>query len=407
MTICNELNCKKNAHFGFKGEKPKYCKEHSTDEMINVVDKKCLCGKARPSFGLVNDKAPTCCTSCRTPEMIDIKHKKCLCNKAIPIFGIKDSKNPTCCKECKTPEMIDIINKICLCGKVRPSFGLETDKKATCCKECKTSEMINIKDNKCIKCNIKRPNFGLKGDRATHCKNCKTSEMIDVKNKKCVCGSAQPNFGLEGGKATHCKDCKDNDMINLNSKKCLTELCNTQINNPSYDGYCAYCYGNLFPDSPIVRNFKTKERLVVDYIRFQYPDLSWKFDKIIENGCSKRRPDIYLDLGYQVVIVEVDENQHQSYDCSCENKRLMELSQDINHRPLVFIRFNPDKYFDQDNKNIPSCFSITKKTGALKVNNKKKWNERLSNLKTQIDYWMNNNTDKTIEIIQLYYDENF
>lgn len=84
----------------------------------------------------------------------------------------------------------------------------------------------------------------------------------------------------------------------------------------------------------------------------------------------------------------------------------MELSQDINHRPLIFIRFNPDKYFDKDNKSIASCFSITKSTGALKVNNNKKWTERLDNLKTQIDYWIKNKTDKTIEVIQLYYDEN-
>ena len=31
-------------------------------------------------------------------------------------------------------------------------------------------------------------------------------------------------------------------------------------------------------------------------------------------------------------------------DCSCENKRIMEISQDLGHRPIVFIRFNPDEY---------------------------------------------------------------
>ena len=49
-----------------------------------------------------------------------------------------------------------------------------------------------------------------------------------------------------------------------------------------------------------------------------------------------------LDLGYQVVVVEVDENAHVGY--SCENKRLMKLSKDVFHRPIVFIRFNPDAY---------------------------------------------------------------
>ncbi len=261
-----------------------------------------------------------------------------------------------------------------------------------------------LKHKKCF-CGKARPSFGLEQNVATHCKDCKSFEMRNVISKLCICGKHQPVFGLEIGKPTHCNECKTDKMINVKDKKCKTENCESQVNY-TYNGYCAYCYGNLFPDSPIVRNYKTKERLVVDYIREQYSELSWKFDKIIENGCSKRRPDIYLDLGYQVIIVEVDENQHQNYDCSCENKRLMELSQDIGHRPIIFIRFNPDKYYDKNSKNIPSCFSITKKTGKLEINSKKKWNERLNNLKNQIDYWNKNKTDKTIEIIQLYYDEN-
>lgn len=66
-----------------------------------------------------------------------------------------------------------------------------------------------------------------------------------------------------------------------------------------------------------------------------------------------------LDLGYQIVIIEVDENQHVDYDCSCQNKRIMELSQDNWHRLIVFIRFNPDDY-KKDGINIPSCWGQDK-----------------------------------------------
>ena len=55
------------------------------------------------------------------------------------------------------------------------------------------------------------------------------------------------------------------------------------------------------------------------------------------DGCSKRRPDLLLDMGYHIIIVEVDENKHTGYDCSCENKRLMELSQDLQHLSLIHI----------------------------------------------------------------------
>ena len=108
------------------------------------------------------------------------------------------------------------------------------------------------------------------------------------------------------------------------------------------------------------------------------------------------------------IIIEVDENQHKSYECSCDNKRIMELSQDIGHRPIVFIRFNPDDYVDQEGKNVKSCWSITKQTGIIKIGNTDEWITRLKNLSNQIKYWTNpeNTSEKTVEIVELYYDQN-
>jgi hypothetical protein len=41
-----------------------------------------------------------------------------------------------------------------------------------------------------------------------------------------------------------------------------------------------------------------------------------------------------------------------------------------------------------------------------KKTKKKEWDERLDSLKDQINYWTdpNNKTDKTIEVVQLFYD---
>jgi hypothetical protein len=117
-----------------------------------------------------------------------------------------------------------------------------------------------------------------------------------------------------------------------------------------------------------------------------------------------RRPDILLDLGYQVLIIEIDENAHQDYDCSCENKRIMELSQDVGHRPIVFIRFNPDSYRKGTIK-IPSCWEQNM-NGICVVKYKEDWEYRLNTLEAQIKYWtsINNSTNKIIETIQLFYD---
>ena len=160
----------------------------------------------------------------------------------------------------------------------------------------------------------------------------------------------------------------------------------------------------LFPDKEVSRNYKTKERAVEDCVRAAFPDHDIVADKRVEGGCSGRRPDIFLDLGDQVVIVETDENQHESYDCSCENKRLMQIWLDVGSRPVVFIRFNPEEYYDERGKKVPSCWKVGK-DGILRIRDERKWNSRIEALTSQIAYWIEHRTDKeAVEVVQLFYD---
>jgi hypothetical protein len=229
--------------------------------------------------------------------------------------------------------------------------------------------------------------------------------MVNVKSKICIYNGCNtiPSFAKEGEQALYCGIHKLDNMVDVKHVMCKTHLCSTRVQE-KYDGYCLYCYINLFPDKPVSRNYKTKEYAVVEYIKTKFPEYNWIADKIINGGSSKRRPDLLLDMGVQVIIIEVDENQHMGYDCSCENKRLMELSQDLGHRPIVFIRFNPDDYEDSG-KNISSCWGNDKKgICVVKKSKIKEWSERLNKLDDQVKYWISNTTGKTVEVIQLYYD---
>ncbi len=254
----------------------------------------------------------------------------------------------------------------------------------------------------------KTPRYNMKGGIALYCSNHKYEEMIDVirKNRTCYhegCNT-RPIFNIEGNtQGLYCALHKKEDMVDVKHKKCKTYMCPTIVKD-KYDGYCLFCYMNLFPDKPVSYNYKTKEYAVVEFVKQKYPDLSWITDKKVEDGCSRRRPDLLLDLGYQIIIVEIDENQHISYDCTCENKRLMELSQDLQHRPIIFIRFNPDEYKKNDEL-ISSCWGNNKK-GICVIQKKEEWKNRLESLNEQINYWLNpeNKTDKTIEIVELFYD---
>ena len=210
------------------------------------------------------------------------------------------------------------------------------------------------------------------------CKKHKLNNMIYFGRKRCldIYCIKHPSFNYEfRNYGIYCYDHRLLNMVNVVNKRCKTYLCELNVGN-KYDGYCLYCFSNIFPEKCI--NYKTKEQCVIEFVKKVF-QLSWIIDKKIYDGCSLRRPDLFLDLGYQIIIVEVDENQHISYDNICENKRIMLLSQDLNHRPIVFIRFNPDNYI-KDKIIIKSPWTNTPKKGLIKIKNYDDWNLRLKTL---------------------------
>jgi hypothetical protein len=86
----------------------------------------------------------------------------------------------------------------------------------------------------------------------------------------------------------------------------------------------------------------------------------------------------------------------------CENRRVMELSKDIGHRPIVLIRFNPDSYI-KDGETIKSCWETQiRGLHVVKKSKEKEWEDRLKLLKATTEYWLKNQIDKTIELVTLF-----
>jgi hypothetical protein len=290
--------------------------------------------------------------------------------------------------------------------KKRAYFNYIGEKKRLYCRYHRKEGMIYLNYNSCIHpCCTKQPKFNKSGEtKGLYCASHKQPMMIDIKNSRCIHNGCtkRPNFNIEGQtKGLYCASHKENMMVDVNNPRCKTHLCSTRATG-KYDGYCLHCFMHVFPDKPVCRNYKTKEYSVVEYVKAKHPH-PWIADKIT-GGCSRRRPDLLLDMGSHIIIVEVDENKHTDYDCSCENKRLMELSQDLQHRPIVFIRFNPDDYTNQDGILVKSCWKLNK-LGVMQITKtkQKEWEERIETLKQQIQYWIDHPTEKTIEIIELFY----
>ena len=101
-------------------------------------------------------------------------------------------------------------------------------------------------------------------------------------------------------------------MVNVVTKRCKQHLfkCTTIVQKMKYKGYCIHCFVHMFPNEQVSTNHKCKENEVVQFIQNQFPNLTITHDKTITNGCSRKRPDVFIDLGYQVLIVEIDEDEH-------------------------------------------------------------------------------------------------
>ena len=380
--MCVENGCSKWATYNKEGEKKAlYCMAHKKEGMVNVVSKTCL-------------------------------HSGC---QKRPNYNKEGEKKALYCAEHKKEGMVNIVAKTCLHSgcKTRPSCNKEGEKKALYCAKHKKEGMVNIVSKTCLHPGCqKQPAYNKEGEtKRLYCAEHKKEGMVDVVFKTCLHSGCKkkPNYNKEGEKkALYCAEHKKEGMVNVVSKTCKSEWCFTIINCfTKYDGYCLRCFIYHFPEKPVTRNYKTKEFAVLECVKNEFPHLTWTSDRAIDGGCSKRRPDLLVDLGTQVIIIETDENSHETYNCSCENKRIMLLSQDVGHRPIVFIRFNPDDYIKKGEV-ISSCWGLNKNGICVVKNSKKKeWSQRLNALVREISYWIQpeNTTNKTIETIQLYYDD--
>ena len=336
---------------------------------------------------------------------------------AFCIHGIKKAQ----CKECGG-------SQICIHGK-RKSTCKECGGGSICihnkyrnrCRECCGSQICEHSRIKSICKECGGGSICIHNKYRNRCRECCGSQICEHSRIKSICKECGGgSICIHGRLKSYCKQCGGTSICIHGKRKsackpcggcalCKSSFCETYKNkNKKYNGYCTRCYIHLFPDEPISRNYKTKEYAVLEFIINNYPEHTWINDKSIEGGCSKKRPDIFLDLLTHSIIIEIDENQHRDYD-NCEIKRINLLFEDLGDRHIVFIRFNPDDYLDKDNNKISSCWSIDRNgISSIKKTKRKEWDNRLDTLKNIVDRYLNMdeiNVSEPITNQHLFYDE--
>jgi EsV-1-7 cysteine-rich motif len=387
--------CDKKAYYNTPGSRsPRFCGIHREPDLVNVVCTKCIsdgCMK-QPCFNF-EGKIPKFCADHREEGMVNLRERPCEKCPKKPVFNFPDVKKGRFCVDHKEEGMIDVLSQTCEhegC-RTRPSFGYRDGARRFCVRH-KLENMVNLVSAMCIHEGCEKyASFNFKGEKdVLYCKNHKKEGMILVRVRYCAepkCTTV-PVFNFPGSKhGKFCLQHKEPGMVDVENPRCKTPMCG--LHTPK--DYCARCTAYMFPDQP--SHFKTREMKLKEYLQATYPDKDLTHDKHVE--CHRYRPDFVFDMGSHTVVIELDENQHRTYDTSCDNKRLMSIFQGLGSRPMVMVRFNPDRYDD-----VPGCF---KKDGQL-TGNGQEWKKRTGQLKERIDFWFNTEPKRETTVEHLFFD---
>lgn len=343
-----------------------FCAEHKLEGMVNLVN--IICERdgcdTTATFNLPGETSRRFCS----------KHKE----NGMMSIGAKQCQHESC--------------------TTYPSFNFPEENKGLYCTKHKLEGMIDIRNDNCEHegC-MKKPAFNLQNLKPKFCKEHKTPEMVNVFTKPCEYEGCTkvPSYNLPGTKkGRFCKSHKTDEMIDVVSRRCKTPMCDTAV--PMTIGareHCMRCTAHLFPDQAKGGWFKTRETKLKEHLESRYPDKTIVHDKRVD--CHLYRPDFVFDMGSHTIVIELDENQHKRYDTSCDNKRLMSIFHGLGSRPMVMVRFNPDRY-----DAVPGCF---KKDGQL-VDLGRPWKKRLEALSGRIDHWLESQPDREITIEHLFFD---
>lgn len=209
--------------------------------------------------------------------------------------------------------------------------------------------------------------------------------MITSPNRRCNVKGCN-DLALFGPLATHAERCEfhkiptDVDHV----QRACASCCLPWVLNA--EGLCSDCS----PEGRLAVH--AKELMVRAWL--EAPDSrvpqTFVHDKRVEDGCSRKRPDFLFDMGGFVVCLEVDEHQHDTYQCAvceggaisitpttarpsqnfitathactCEWMRLYTILQDCGGRQLRVVRYNPDGFTVNGSK---SRVGATRRRDAL------------------------------------------
>ena len=380
-----KCTCGKLACFNIRGEtKALFCSQHKEPHMTDVKHKTCEIDgcEARPIYNIRGEKKARFCSQHKEPNMVNVKSRTCQMVGCYtqPTYNIRGQIRARFCYEHKEPNMINIKNKTCEMDgcDILPTYNIRGQVKARFCYEHKELNMVNVKSKICEadECKI-LCRYGFLGKGLSRCSSHRQKGMITSPNRICETTSCNNLGAYEHNGIRYCEDHKPIEAENLGIYKCSSCGLDDILTN----GKCSTC-------DPIVLQIRrhAKENRVGDVFKVNGLD-TFVHDKMLEGPiCGRERPDYQFDCGTHFVYVEVDEHQHRSYACECEQTRMINLVE-ARGMPVRFIRYNPDAY------------------EPVKGQRKVKLEQREKKLVEYVKYAIQNSPKDIANVLYLFYDE--
>ena len=354
-TKCIYNVCETRASFNTLGEtKGLYCTVHKKDGMVDVKNKRCAhlgCDK-QSAFNTPGETKGLYCANHKKDGMVDVKNKRCAhvgCDKLNPCFNTPCETKGLYCANHKKDGMVDVKHKRCAhvgCDTLTPAFNTPGETKGLFCAVHKKDGMADVKSKRCahVGCDT-RAGFGFPGLDRTRCKQHIEENMLVNPKSTCTYDKCKEQALYGISKPERCEQHKEDFHFNLVERRCVH--CGL-LNILNKQGNCGMCDPDEFNRTRLAKQNQIKNMLDVHGYRYV------SCDKMIEHGrCFKYRPDFMFDCGTHYVVLEVDENQHQSHGYECEEVRMINIFQSIG-MPTKFIRYNPDEYKKNNHKVNPS-----------------------------------------------------
>ena len=431
MDICQHVDCKRLSRFGHEKGKPLRCFEHRLEEMKGVKYSLKMCQttdcERRASFGYI-PRQPLTCSIHKDPSMTDVNKTYCghdgCCRilqyaypgqPAIRCFLHREEGmiNVVAAKKCNTkrcdrtarhkdpvtnvqacdlhvrPGMLSIPKKSCNCAfpgcTKQRSFGIDPKKPTHCGKH----KLPGMKSGR-ARCSAegcqKLPSWGFVAPE--RCAGHKMEGMCDLAHTLCKLSGCLriASFGLQQGKPVSCLEHKTDAMTDVVTPMKSCSSCGLQTRTACLrKGLCYYC-------RPTTIQAHSKELAIRALLEVQLGHIDFVHDRVTEAildcACRRYRPDFWAELPTFVLVVEVDERQHENYEPSCELRRLVELLAACMGKPLVVIRYNPDAYKIQGETQHTS----TEKRHTTLIETIRKYEDRI--------------LDKILTVEYLFYSDN-